>query len=320
MPAAFDARKGVGQAGFMYASDGDTPLDGGDCAVSECGPAQPEFFRGCVVIPSYNSGALLVPTVESVLRHAPPGSVVLVVIDGSTDGSGRGACDLAAKNPALRVFCSSRNEGKGAATLRALEVAHEMGCSHAAVFDSDGQHAAEDLSAFFDAARCQPDAMILGLPVFGSDAPWVRVWGRKLGNWCTHVETEWAGIGDSLFGFRVYPVGRALEVLRVMRAKRAGLGFDFDTQLVVRLYWAGVKPVNLPTRVKYPPRSQGGVSHFRYLRDNALLAVAHAGLLRGAVLRWLRRVFAPSAPGVGAEQAPGVTSPGRRSPVRRPRA
>jgi glycosyltransferase involved in cell wall biosynthesis len=124
-----------------------------------------------VVIPSYHSGALLVPTVESVLRHAPPGSVVLVVIDGSTDGSGMGACDLAAKNPALRVFCSERNEGKGAATLRALEVAHEMGCSHAAVFDSNGQHAAEDLPAFFDAARwrrfhvCGVNAPPIPLPV-----------------------------------------------------------------------------------------------------------------------------------------------------------
>ena len=103
--------------------------------------------------------------------------------------------------------------------------------------------------------------MILGLPVFGSDAPLVRVWARKIGNWCTHVETAWAGIGDSLFGFRVYPVGRALEVLRVMRAKRAGLGFESGTQLFVRLYWAGVKTVNLTKRVRYPPRSQGGVRH-----------------------------------------------------------
>ena len=118
--------------------------------------------------------------------------------------------------------------------------------------------------------------MILGRPVFGPDAPTVRVVGRRAGNWFANLETWWGGIDDSLFGLRVYPVGPALETLRSIRGGRR---FDFDTQLAVRLYWRGVPPMNLPTRVHYHAANLGGISHFDYLRDNLLLARAHAGLL-----------------------------------------
>jgi glycosyltransferase involved in cell wall biosynthesis len=324
MRPAFDARKGVGQGGFMHGTDVDMPHSGQDFVFRDRVSAQSGGFRACVVIPSYNSGALLVPTVESVLRHVSIGTLIFVVIDGSTDGSEAGVYELANKIEFLKVLRVLRNEGKGAASLRALEIAHEMGCSHAAVFDSDGQHAAADLPAFFEAARRQPDTMILGQPVFGADAPWERVWGRKLANWCTNVETMWGGIGDSLFGFRVYPVDKALEVLRMTRAGRV---FDFDTQMAVRLYWAGVRPVNLPTHVKYPPREEGGVTHFRYIRDNVVLAAAHTGLLWCAALRLLRIatlffgvVCARRARGAEPAESAGFTAPGKRQQARHHRA
>jgi hypothetical protein len=65
----------------------------------------------------------------------------------------------------------------------------------------------------------------------------------------------------------------------VLHGIRGAKGFDFDTQLVVRLFWAGVVPLNLPTQVRYPSKKEGGVSHFQYVRDNWLLARVHAGLL-----------------------------------------
>jgi hypothetical protein len=69
-----------------------------------------------------------------------------------------------------------------------------------------------------------------------------------------------------------------------LRSIRGGRGFDFDTQLAVRLYWRGVPPVNLPTRVRYHSADRGGISHFDYLRDNLLLARTHAGLLLESLL------------------------------------
>jgi hypothetical protein len=137
------------------------------------------------------------------------------------------------------------------------------------------------------ASLTHPEAMILGMPIFGADAPRHRVLGRRIGNAWTHLETLGGGIGDSLFGFRVYPVAQSLHILRTISGGRR---FDFDTQLAVRLYWAGVPPLNLPTRVTYPPKESGGVSHFRYARDNALLSWTHLQLALLA-LRQLPRLL-----------------------------
>lgn len=230
-------------------------------------------LRRGVIIPTYNSGPLLERTVREVLANWRP---VLVVVDGSNDDSSACIHQLAATEENLHVISHPENRGKGAAVLTGLEFARTRGWTHAAVFDADGQHEAADLPKFMAASQAHPEAMILGRPVFGADAPALRVIGRRAGNWFANLETWWGGIDDSLFGLRVYPVVPAWEILRSVRSGRR---FDFDTQLAVRLYWRGVPPLNLPTRVHYHSSDRGGVSHFDYLRDNLLLARVHAGLV-----------------------------------------
>jgi hypothetical protein len=61
--------------------------------------------------------------------------------------------------------------------------------------------------------------------------------------------------------------------------------FDFDPEAVVRLSWRGIKPLNLPASVRYFTAEEGGVSHFRYLRDNVLLTWMHTRLFFGFLLR-----------------------------------
>jgi hypothetical protein len=70
-----------------------------------------------------------------------------------------------------------------------------------------------------------------------------------------------------------------------MHAQRWMRRFDFDPEAVVRLCWRGVRPINLPAPVTYLGADQGGVSHFNYLRDNALLTWMHTRLLLGFLLR-----------------------------------
>ncbi|MEI6872931.1 MAG: glycosyltransferase family 2 protein [Verrucomicrobiota bacterium] len=227
----------------------------------------------CVIIPSYNSGPLLIETVASVLRVWRP---LIVVIDGSTDGSESPVDALSQQEPELHLLRLKENQGKGAAVLHALDFAHQNGWGYAVVFDSDGQHEVADIPKFIAASRLYPNAMVLGVPIFGPDAPAIRVAGHLIGNWWTNLETLWGGIQDSLFGFRVYPVAMSLKILHAIKMGRR---FDFDTQLVVRLYWAGFRPLNIRTRVRYWAKGAGGVSHFRYVRDNILLIFAHALLL-----------------------------------------
>lgn len=226
-----------------------------------------------VIIPSYNTGAKLIETVRGALACWQP---VWVIVDGSTDGSATALAKMAGTEAGLRVMSLARNSGKGAAVLHAMRAASREGFTHALVFDSDGQHSAADIVRFMAASQQHPDAMILGVPEFAADAPAARRHGRRVGNWWTNLETFWGGIEDSLFGFRVYPIQESVRILQLTRGARR---FDFDTELAVRLFWAGVPPVNLATPVQYFKPEAGGTSHFHYLRDNLLLIRRHALLL-----------------------------------------
>ncbi len=233
-----------------------------------------------VLIPSYNPGQKVYQTISDARRYWSP---VWVVVDGSDDGSAGGLQQLAAADPELRVIVLPKNRGKGAAVLHGLNLAAQQGYTHVLTMDSDGQHPAELIPDFMATSIQQPGCMILGVPVFEDSAPNLRIQGRKISNWWANLETLWAGIGDSLFGFRVYPVEPLRQVMRHHAWMRR---FDFDPEAVVRLCWRGVKPVNLPAPVKYFRLDEGGVSHFNYLRDNILLTWMHTRLFFGFVLRF----------------------------------
>jgi len=236
-----------------------------------------------VLIPSYNTGERLFSTVREARAQWTP---VWVVIDGSTDGTGERLAKLAADDPGLKVLQLPMNEGKGAAVLHGLRKAREAGFTHALTMDSDGQHPADLIPAFMRASIARPETMVLGRPVFDASAPLLRVRGRRVSNSWTQLETLFAGIGDSLYGFRVYPVDALIQVMSRQSWMRR---FDFDTEAVVRLAWRGVKPVNIDAPVKYLTAAEGGVSHFRYGRDNLLLTWMHTRLMVEFVLRlpWL---------------------------------
>jgi len=232
-----------------------------------------------LLIPSYNPGARVFATVSAALREWNP---VWVVVDGSTDASAEGLQAMAATEPALRVIVLPRNLGKGAAVLHGLRAASAAGYTHALTMDSDGQHPADRIAPFMQASQGHPESMVLGSPVFDSSAPALRVKGRRISNWWANLETLWAGIDDSLYGFRVYPIG---PLIRVMRRQLWMRRFDFDVEAAVRLSWRGVPPINLPAPVRYFRADEGGVSHFNYWRDNALLTWMHLRLFCGFLLR-----------------------------------
>ncbi|CAB4243156.1 Glycosyltransferase involved in cell wall bisynthesis [Methylacidimicrobium sp. AP8] len=237
--------------------------------------------RSLVLIPSYNTGRRVLQTVEEARRFWEP---VWVVVDGSDDGSEEWLRRREEADAGLRVFSLERNRGKGAAILHGLREAAKLGFTHVLTMDADGQHPAAAIPRFFDVAAAHPEAMVLGIPLFDRSAPALRVGGRKISNWLARIETLGGDVGDVLFGFRVYPVGPLLAVMAGCRTMRR---FDFDPEAVVRLYWNGVAAIQLPAPVRYFSRREGGVSQFRYLRDNLLLARMHVRLLCGAARRLL---------------------------------
>ncbi len=233
-----------------------------------------------VLIPSYNSGKLLLQTVRQARAQWRP---VWVVVDGSTDGSGEAAEAEAVADSGLRVLHLDTNAGKGAAIHHGLREAARGGFTHVLTMDADGQHPASAIPSFMAASKQAPEAMILGVPEFGDDAPLLRVRGRRISNWWVNLETLGIGIADSLFGFRVYPIKPLLGILERTRWMRR---FDFDPEAAVRLSWAGVPALNLPAPVRYLRPEEGGISHFHYLRDNLLLTAMHVRLMLEFLVHW----------------------------------
>lgn len=237
------------------------------------------FRTHLVLIPSYNPGPKVYETVRDARRYWNP---VWVVVDGSNDGTGEGLLRMAAEDPGLNVTVLPANQGKGAAVLAGLERASAQGFTHVLTMDSDGQHPAASIPQFMRASAAQPECMVLGVPAFDESAPSLRVKGRRISNWWANLETLWMGIGDSLFGFRVYPIQPLRKIMLRQRWMRR---FDFDPEAAVRMCWLGVKPLNVSAPVRYLSANEGGVSHFNYWRDNVLLTWMHTRLFLEFVLR-----------------------------------
>ncbi|MGH8291240.1 MAG: glycosyltransferase family 2 protein [Steroidobacteraceae bacterium] len=232
-----------------------------------------------VLIPSYNPGPKVFETVRAAREQWQP---VWVVVDGSTDGTAAALASMAQSDPGLHLWVRARNGGKGRAVLEGLEQALRQGFTHALVMDSDGQHPAQMIAAFMKASIARPEAMVLADPVFDASAPSIRVKGRRVSNGWANLETLWAGIHDSLCGFRVYPIAALVSEMHASIGMRR---FDFDVEAAVRLSWRGVPAVNLSAPIRYFSAEEGGVSHFNYWRDNALLAFMHARLFLGFLVR-----------------------------------
>lgn len=233
-------------------------------------------FRPCVLIPCYNHGAMMASVLA---RLAPFDLPCLVVDDGSDETTRRTLEALAADRPQMTLLRLAENSGKGAAVMLGLKACADRGFTHAVQVDADGQHAIEDIPKLLALAGRHPDALISGQPVYDDSIPRSRLYGR----WITHVwvwiETLSLQLKDSMCGFRVYPIA---PVLRLAATTPLGRRMDFDTEVMVRLYWQGNTSYFLPTRVTYPP---DGVSHFDALKDNVRISLMHTRLFLGMLPR-----------------------------------
>jgi glycosyltransferase involved in cell wall biosynthesis len=232
-------------------------------------------FRPCVLVPTYDNPATVRRVVVEARRHVDE---VVVVDDGSAE-DGRRAVEALGRDGLAHPVFRAKNGGKGAAVKTGFAAARDLGFSHAVQVDADGQHALDDLPRFLETARSNPQALVLGTPVFDASAPKARLMGRRITQVLANFETFGRVIADPLCGFRVYPIEAAIA------ARARGDAMDFDPEIAVRMVWAGVRVINLATRVRYVSAADGGVSHFRMVHDNVLLTWMHTRMIVGALLR-----------------------------------
>ncbi|MDQ3038156.1 MAG: glycosyltransferase family 2 protein [Myxococcota bacterium] len=236
-------------------------------------------FRPCILIPTYDNPRTVRDVVLRVREHL---SDVVVVDDGSGPEA-RAVIEGIGRDGLAQVHHREANGGKGAAVKSGFAFAHSLGFTHALQVDADGQHALEDIPDLLALARATPDALILGQPEFDGSAPLGRKIGRQITIFWTNLEAGRHVIRDPMCGFRVYPLEAAVRA-----SSPCGDRMDFDPEVAVRIAWTGAPVLNVPTRVHYVSRAEGGVSHFKLFLDNWLIARMHTRLMLHRVWCTLR--------------------------------
>ncbi|OCH14687.1 glycosyltransferase [Aliivibrio sp. 1S128] len=233
-------------------------------------------FRPCFLIPCYNHGKTVPAVVESLLAFGYP---MLIVDDGSEMETQQILIDIAANNSDITLITLAQNQGKGGAVIAGIEAAYQQSFSHAIQIDADGQHDLNALPKLIKESQIHPAALISGQPVYDESVPKSRLYGRYVTHVWVWIETLSFAIKDSMCGFRSYPIGPTISVL-----ERAVLGrrMDFDTEIMVRMYWNDTDIRFINTRVIYP---EDGISHFDALWDNVKISWMHTKLFFGMLLR-----------------------------------
>ncbi|HXC50676.1 MAG TPA: glycosyltransferase family 2 protein [Candidatus Limnocylindrales bacterium] len=238
-------------------------------------PATPDNDRAhamrlCLLIPHYEHAGAIGALLDRLARYDLP----CIVVD---DGSGKAARDVLAelerRLPWVTIVWRSENGGQGAAKRTGYRHALAAGYTHSLELDADGQHDTDDVPRFVAAMRANPSAAVLGKPVFGTEAPKARLWGRQLSVGLVWLACGSRTVRDPLCGYRGLPLAAAVAIIDSVHT---GNRMSFDPEMSVRLFRAGLPIVTLPTRVSYPT---DGVSHFDMLRDNLRLAATYLRLL-----------------------------------------
>ena len=217
------------------------------------------------LVPFYNHPQNIKALIAALKTYELP---VVVVDDGSDEASKQILAELE-RTEGILLLTRAQNGGKGIAMKDGFKFALECGVSHVLQIDADFQHDAALIGEFLRESEAHPQSIVCANPIYGDDAPKSRVHGRKITNFWVAINTLSLGIKDAMCGFRVYP----LEQLKKAAAKSKTNRMEFDIEILVNAARQGVDMRWIDTYVRY---EKGGVSHFKMVRDNALISLMHA--------------------------------------------
>lgn len=225
------------------------------------------------VIPVFNEVRTIEDIVRRTARHL---GRIIVVDDGSTDGSAEALAGLA-----VEILRLPGNRGKGEALLRGIEAARAAEADYVVTLDADGQHPPECLPDFLHALA--PDRIAVGSRIPDPrSTPGARLRANRVANFFI----SWAAghwIPDTQCGFRAYPV-RVFDRIRLKHGRRSG--FVFESEILIEACRNGFRVTPVPVPALYASVLQRP-SHFRPVFDIAAIVIMVTGKL-------LARGFYPS--------------------------
>ena len=217
------------------------------------------------LVPFYNHPQNIKALIAALKTYELP---VIVVDDGSDEASKLILAELE-RTQGVLLLTRAQNGGKGIAMKDGFKFALNRGFSHVLQIDADFQHDVALIGEFLRQSQAHPQSIVCANPIYGEDAPRSRVYGRKITNFWVAINTLSLGVKDAMCGFRVYP----LEQLKKAAAKSKTNRMEFDIEILVNAVRQGINVHWIDTHVRY---EKGGVSHFKMLRDNALISLMHA--------------------------------------------
>lgn len=201
------------------------------------------------LIPAYNESHYIADVVTQALKYVP----VVVIDDGSSDGTGAAAALAGAKVVAHKV-----NQGKGKALNTGFDYAVHRGVNAALTLDADGQHDPDEIPLFIDAFRRGEGDIIIGMRTFG-EMPAKSQFGNRVGTWLLS-KAMGQPIPDNQSGYRLL----SREVMRKIRP--ASSRFEAEVEILLRAQMAGFRIAWVPIKTIYNDKK----SHFRPIHDSAL--------------------------------------------------
>ena len=225
-------------------------------------------MRACAIVPAYDAERMVGAVVRELAACWPApdggvdpgGSAIFVVDDGSRDGTAQ-----AAREAGARVLVHASNRGKGAALRTGMAAAASAGFDVAVSVDADGQHPALEARRLLE-ADLDPEALLLGTRDLVRDgAPRANQISNGISNFFLSLFSR-RTLADTQCGLRRYPLPLSLAL------GARDDGYAFEAEIILRALASGIRLVEVPVRVIYPPEGER-VTHFDSVRDPARIVV-----------------------------------------------
>lgn len=233
-----------------------------------------------IIIPTYNERENI-SAITRRTREAVPDAHMLIVDDGSPDGTGRIADELSAADGSIHVLHRTEKGGLGAAYLAGFEWGRQREYEFLVEMDADGSHPPERLPAMISAVADDATKTV-GLAI---GSRWVT--GGSVVNWPRHRKLISKGgswyartmlgvpVRDVTAGYRVY---RTEALSRILRSEIASRGYCFQIDLTRRTAQAGYRIVEVP--IEFREREAGESKMSGAIVVEAMLRVTQWGLER----------------------------------------